>query len=152
MPDGSIEARGDILVADEADRLRHRSNPGDAVLGDLLREVRILREEAVARVDGIGARLERCAQDRVFIQVAVRGIGAADADGVVGQLDVKCILVCFREDGNGLDVELFAGADDAHRNLAAIGDQNAFEHRGIPPVSQYYDSRYYNQLLILNLP
>ena len=31
-------------------------------------------------------------------------------------------------------------------------DQNAFEHRGIPPVSQYYDSRYYNQLLIPNLP
>ena len=31
-------------------------------------------------------------------------------------------------------------------------DQNAFEHRDIPPESQYYDSRYYNQLLILNLP
>ena len=58
---------GDILVADEADRLRHRSDPGDAVLGDLLGEVCILREEAVARVDGVSARLERCAQDRVLV-------------------------------------------------------------------------------------
>ena len=32
--------------------------------------------------------------------------------------------------GDGRDAELLAGAHDAQRDLAAVGDQDLFEHRG----------------------
>jgi hypothetical protein len=38
------------------------------------------------------------------------------------------IAVGFREDSNCSDAELFASADDAQRDLAAIGYENFFEH------------------------
>ncbi len=37
--------------------------------------------------------------------------------------------VGFAEDGDGLDAELAAGADDPQGDFTAVGDQNALEHR-----------------------
>jgi hypothetical protein len=42
---------------------------------------------------------------------------------------VQRILVGLAVDGDGLDAELLAGAQDAQRDLAAVGDQDALEHR-----------------------
>ena len=51
-----------------------------------------------------------------------------DADGLVGELDVHRIDIGLGIDGDGFDIELAAGADDAEGDFAAIGDQDALEH------------------------
>ena len=64
------------------------------------------------------------AQDRVTVEVAERGRGRADTNGLVRGLDVERVGVRVRVDGNRLDSELFAGAHDANGNLAAVGNQD----------------------------
>jgi len=46
----------------------------------------------------------------------------ANADGFVSQLHVHGIGIRFRINGNGADVQFLAGADNADRNLPAVGD------------------------------
>ena len=49
--------------------------------------------------------------------------------GLVGQLQVRGAAVGLAEDGDRLDAQLAAGADDPQGNLTAVGNQDAFEHR-----------------------
>ena len=51
-----------------------------------------------------------------------RTLGVAGPDGLVSELDVHGIHVRLGINGDGLDIELAAGADDAEGNFAAIGD------------------------------
>ena len=69
------------------------------------------------------------ADDRRHAQVAVEAARRTDADVLVGKPHVQRVLVGLRIDGDGLDAELAAGADDAQRDLAAVGDQNLVEHQ-----------------------
>ena len=66
--------------------------------------------------------------DAVDLEVGFLAGGGADADGFVGELDVHRIDIGLGVDGDGFDIELAAGADDAEGDFAAIGDQDAFEH------------------------
>ena len=79
------------------------------------------------------------ADDAVDLEVAVRAGGAADANGLVGELDVQAFDIRFRVDGNRLDADFAAGAHDAQSDLATVGDENFIEHeaRGYePPAAQ----------------
>ena len=65
-----------------------------------------------------------------MLQVARRaGERRPDVDGPVGEPDVQRVAVGGRVHGDGLDPELAAGADDADRDLAAVGDQDAARTR-----------------------
>jgi len=66
------------------------------------------------------------------VEVAGRARGRADADCVVGQLDVQRLLVGGRVDGDRLDPELVERAHDAHRDLAPVRDEDTREHGGRP--------------------
>jgi hypothetical protein len=46
----------------------------------------------------------------------------------VGEADVEALPVSRRVDGDGVDVELATGADDADGDLATVGDQDTLEH------------------------
>ena len=48
----------------------------------------------------------------------------------VGQAYVQRLAVHFGVHGNGGNSHVAAGADDAHGDLAAVGDQDFVEHRG----------------------
>ena len=85
-------------------------------------------QEAVTRVDGVGARDLRGADHRRHIEVAVGAAGRPDADVLVGELDVQLVLVGLGVDSHRLDAELPARIDDAEGDLAAVGDQYFFEH------------------------
>ena len=61
------------------------------------------------------------------VEVALARGGRADADGLVGESHVQRFAVGLGVDGDGLDAELAAGADDAQGDLAAIGDQDFLE-------------------------
>ena len=100
-----------------------------------LGELRVLGEKAVAGMNRVGARLFRGGDDRFDVEIGLERRRRADAHGFVGLQHVEAPAVGFGVDGNDGKVELVAGADDAHRDLAAIGDQHladASRAHGLP--------------------
>jgi len=68
------------------------------------------------------------ADDAVNPQITVRCRSLADANGLVGQLNVHGIGVRLRINGDGADVQFLASADDPNGDFTAIGDQDFFKH------------------------
>ena len=117
------------LVAHQLDDARVGPDEADVARLADLGEVGVLGQEAVAGVDRVGAGDLGGADDRRDVQVAVGAPRRADADVLVGEAHVQRVLVGLGVDGHGLDAELAAGADDAQRDLAAVGDQDLLEHQ-----------------------
>ena len=130
--DGDAEALGRALgldlVAHHADVLGARADEGDLVRLDDLGEAGVLRQEAVAGMDRLGAGDLAGGEDRRDIEIAFARRRRADADALVGEPDVHGVGIGGRMDGHGGDAQLLAGAQDAQRNLAAVGDQDFVEH------------------------
>ncbi len=121
---------GARLLAHQADHRRARADELDVAGLAHLGEVGALGEEAVAGVDGIGAGDLGGADDGGHVQVALAAARRTDADVLVGEADVQAVLVGLGLDGDRLDAQFPAGADDAQRDLAAIGNQDLLEHAG----------------------
>ena len=68
-------------------------------------------------------------QDPVDVQVALRGRRRTARVRLVSVADVQGIAVGVGIDGDGPDAELAAGANHAHRDLAAVRDQHLFKGR-----------------------
>ena len=65
--------------------------------------------------------------DRRDVEIALRRRRRPDAHRLVGEPHVLGLAIGFGMDDDGLDAELAAGALDAQRDLAAIGDQDLVE-------------------------
>ena len=100
-----------------------------------LGEVRVLAQEAVAGVDRLDVGDLGGGDEPGDVQVAVGARRLADADRAVGQLQVGGVAVGLRVDGDDLDAQLLAGADDPQRDLAAVGHQDPLKHRQASPRS-----------------
>ena len=83
---------------------------------------------SVAGVDGVAPRLFGHGEQGVHIQIAVRRLGRADAHGVGGQLYVEGVRVGGGVHRHRVHPDLPAGTKDAHRDLAAVGDQHTLKH------------------------
>src|SRR4029079_19657361 len=94
------------------------------------RELRVRGEEAVAGVDRLGAGLLRRVEDLVDGEIRLGRETAAEGDGDVRPPRVERLRVDVGTDRDALDAHLARGADDAERDLTAVGDQDAAEHRG----------------------
>src|SRR2546427_7652733 len=116
------------LVAHQADYLRVGPDELDVTGFADLGEIRALGEEAVPRMNSVGARDLRGADDRRDVQVAVRAAGRPDADVFVGEPHVQRVLVGLGVDRHRLDAQLTARKDDAECDLSAVRDQNFLEH------------------------
>ena len=112
------------LVPHHADVLRARADELDAVVGADVDKGGVLREETVTRVDGVGPTGDGGRDDVRDREVRLGGRRVADADGLVGELDVEAVLVGGGVDRDGGEAELLAGADDADGDLAAVGDED----------------------------
>ena len=123
-------ALGLDLVAHQADVLGLRADEGDAVLGENLGEARVLGEEAVAGMHRVGAGDLAGGEQGGDVEIAVARRRRADADALVGELDVHRLLVGGRIDRDRRDAELLGRAQHAQRDLAAVGDQDFVEHAG----------------------
>ena len=119
-----------LLPISRIDFGRRADERQPALAGDL-GEMRVLGEEAVAGMDGVGAGDLRGGDDRGDVEVALARRGRTDADVVVGVADVQRVAVGLGMDGHGLQAHFLAGQDDAQRDLAAVGDQDFrdFRHR-----------------------
>ena len=115
------------LVAHRADRKRAGADERLALGLDRLREGGVLREEAVARVDGLRAGGAHRLDDRVDLEVRLGRRRLADAHRLVRQPHVRRARVRLRVDGDRLDAEALGGAHDAARDLAAVGHHQRVE-------------------------
>ena len=120
--------RGD-LVARHLEHRGGRSDEGDAVLRCRLGELGVLGEEAVARVDRVGAGLQGDADDLVDVEVGAHRMPLlADLVRLVGLQPVHRVAVLVREHRDGPRAEFVRGAERPNGDLTAVGDQDLAEH------------------------
>ena len=79
-------------------------------------------------MDGLGAVFFRGFEDPVHPQIAFRRWRWSDVLGFVGQANVQRAAVGIRENRDAADLHLAQRANDAHGDLATIGDQNPSKH------------------------
>ena len=79
-------------------------------------------------MDGIDIGDFGGANDAVDLQIAIRTGSRADTNSLVRELDMEAVDIGLGVDGYGLDTQFLTSPDDAKCDLAAIGDQDFFEH------------------------
>ena len=114
----SIQRRNQKVIDDE----------DDSGLLQRARKRLALRQETVAGMDGLGAGALAGIHDPVDQQVAFGGRRRPDRDRLIGHLDVERVAVGLGIHGYRLDLHVAGRLDDATGDLAAICDQNLFEH------------------------
>jgi hypothetical protein len=112
------------LVAERHDGRRRRAYPGQGPVQHGLGEGRVLREEAVAGVHGIGARARRDGDDLLDVQVRLRRRGAVQRVRLVGGTHVQGVEVLLGVDGDAGQARVTAGTRHPDGNLAAVRDQD----------------------------
>ena len=117
------------LVAGERQDLGGGPDEGDAGGGAGLGERGVLREEAVAGVDRVGAALHRDRHDGVGVEVgADRVARLPDLIGLLGLHPVLGPSVLEGEDGHRLRTDLTCGPEGSDCDLTTIGDEDLGEH------------------------
>ena len=123
--------RGD-LVAQAAHDLRRRPDEDDAGRGASLGELRVLREESVPGVDGVGTRLPRHPYDVLDVEIGLdRALALAHQVALVRLHPVQREAVLLRVDRYRPDAQLVGSAHHAYRNLAAVGDEQGLDLAGL---------------------
>ena len=98
-----------------------------AGLGDF-GEVRVLRQQSISGMDGVYVCDFSRADHRWNVEIALRQLRRTNADGFVGKLDVQRVPVSLAVNRNSADAQLFAGANHAQGNLAAVRNKDFIEH------------------------
>ena len=127
---GTRGIAGSVLVAHRADGVGGRPDETDVAARADFREMGVFREETVPRMNGVHVTDLGGADETVDLQVAVAARRRADANGLVGKLDVEAFFVGLRIDGDGFNAHFAAGAHDAQGDLAAVGDEDFVKHKG----------------------
>ncbi len=116
------------LVTHQSDMFGLGADELHAVLDQDFGKARILGEEAVARMHGVGAGDLARGDQRRNIKIAVARGRRSDADAFIGEPDVHSIGVRGRMNRNGRNAEILAGAQYPQRDLAPIGYQDFLKH------------------------
>ncbi len=123
------------LVAKRAHRVGARTDEGDAGRRAGIDEIGVFRQQAVSRMDRVGARQLGHADDLGDGQIGRdRPQPLADAIGLVRLEAVQAQLVLLGIDGDRLLAQLVGRAHHANGNLAPVRHQNLLEHAK-PPSS-----------------
>ena len=128
MPSRIHRLLGGDLVAHHADMVGRGPDEGQAVCFDDVGELGVLRQEAVAGMDRLGAGDLAGGDDLGDVQIAVARGRRADADAFIGQAHMHGVGVGGGMDRDGGDAHLLAGAEDAKGDFAAIGDEDFLKH------------------------
>jgi hypothetical protein len=115
---------GGDLVAEVADRLRARPDPDQPGVDDGLGEVGVLRKEAVAGVDRVGAGLLGGVEHLLEHQVGLGGGLAAQRERLVGQPHVGRVGVGLGVDGHAGSPASLGCPDHPDGDLPAVGDKH----------------------------
>ncbi len=118
------------LVAHRLDGLDVRPDERDARRLQRLSEGCILGQEAVARMDSLGARLLGGLDNLLHHEIGLRGGRRANQDRLVRHIHMHRVAIRLGIDRNRLDTHPLGRLHDTAGDLAAIGDQNFVEHGG----------------------
>src|SRR5699024_3218732 len=111
------------LVSECGDRLRWRADPCQAGVADGSSEVGVLGQEAVTRVDAVGASTLRDRDDLLDREVRVGGSGAVQRVCLVGEPDELRVAVRLGVNGDARNAGVLACANDTNGDLTTICDQ-----------------------------
>ena len=127
-----------VLEAEGLDLLRRGAEESDAVRLACARERHVFRQETVTGMHGLRTGGPARRQDRIGIQIALRGGGRPHAYGLVGMAHVRGAAIRFGIHGHALHAHFLQRADHPPGDLAAVGHQNLVEHRHLscPPSCQ----------------
>ena len=120
---------GAIFQPHGADRGRRRADEGNAGGQAGLREIGVLGEEAVTGMHAVGAGRLRRGDQPGAREVTLRRRRRPDVNRLVGQPHMQRVAVGVGIDRDRAQAHAPGGADDAAGDLAAIGDEDGFEHR-----------------------
>ena len=118
-----------VLQPHRPDRAGGRPDEGEAGRRHRLDELGVLGEEAVARMDRLRPGRQRRRDDRVAAQVALRRRRRPDPHRRVGHRHVLRLRVGVGIDRDRRHPEPVRRRDHPAGDLAAVGDQDAVEHR-----------------------
>ena len=116
------------LVAHAGDELGIRPDESDAAPCAGQRQLGVLRQETIAWMHGITAGHDGEVDDVVDVEITGERI-AAQTVGLVGLLDMERVTVGLGIDGHRANAQFGTGPDDAHSDLATVGDQDLTEHK-----------------------
>lgn len=100
----------------------------DALLLAALGELGVLRQESVARVEGLDAVLLGEGNNLLAVEVA---LGPAEAEGLEAGVGVPRVGVDVGVDGGGADAHALGRLVDSDGNLAAVGDEDGLDGGGL---------------------
>ena len=132
--DGHAELRhgalGGDLVAHGLNRADRRTDERHPRRCQRCREISVLREKSVTRVDGLSSGAHGRVDDRRDVEVAVTRGRRTDCDRQVGRGDMAGGGVGIAVDGHRPDAHRLQCADHPDGDLTPVGDQNSIEaHR-----------------------
>ena len=120
------------LVAHGPDRLGSRSHECEPGTFDHRSEVRVLRQEAVARMDGVGSARDGGRDDGLFVKVGFCGVRWSDLYDFVRHPRGQHLPVGGADRLDSANAERLRGAYDADGDFPAIGDeQRPDRHRAL---------------------
>jgi hypothetical protein len=79
-------------------------------------------------MDGVAAGAAGHVHELIDAKITFARGCRANGISFVGEADVKACAVDFTEDDDGTDAKFATGAQNAHGDFPAIGDQDFFEH------------------------
>ena len=108
--------------------MRSWTDEDDAGRNTRIGEIGILRQKAVARMNGIGTRFRGDADDLIDREISLyRTHALADLIGFIGLEAMKRELVLLGIDCDGANAKLGGGTEDTDGYLRTIGDQQTPE-------------------------
>ena len=146
------------LVAHRGDRAGVGADEDDPGLVKRARKGLAFGQEPVAGMHRFRADLAAGLDDLLHHEVAFGRGRRPDQNGIVGHFDVERVTVGLGIDRDRLDPHAAGGLDDPAGDLAAIGDQNSFEHGviylqpkgGVQPCGPAHGGRFISSVVQQN--
>ena len=121
-----------MLQSERFQMLRPRSNEADAVRGQALGELAVLRQEAVARMHRLRAGLQARGDDGVYLKIALGRRRRADAYRLVSVTHGTRKSIRVGINGHRRDSHTSKRSTNPSGDFTAVGDQDFAKH-GISP-------------------
>ena len=112
-----------------ANRLMRRTDELEVATATDLRKLWVFAQKAIAGMDRLDIGHLGRGNQAGNVEIAVDTGGLADANGSIGKLKVRSIAVRLGIDGDHLDAQLLARADDAEGDFTSVGYQDPLKHR-----------------------
>ena len=129
-PDPGGDAAGPYLVAEGADNLRRRPDPGQSRVDHRLGEVGVLGQETVAGVHGLRTGLPGRGQQLSDVEIGADSTGSGQRDRLVGEPGEGRACVGVGVDRDTGEARVPAGPHHPQRYLTPVGDEHPLELRG----------------------